>query len=102
MESKAVTIWGTAHQAVCDQQLYRAGGAPRSGTVRRGRLRRCLDSTTLLLIVLLVLGAGLRGFNLAARDPFIDEVNWINAAIEHVHNVAAYTDPQRMPVILHT
>jgi hypothetical protein len=54
------------------------------------------------VVLLLSIGTGLRVYNLLAFDPFIDEVNWVNAAVEHVYDTADYTNPAVMPAVLRT
>ena len=58
-----------------------------------GRARGWVCSNAFALVALATVGVALRVNNLEARDPFIDEVNWVNAAVEHFYNAADYTDP---------
>lgn len=59
-------------------------------------LRRWLRSDALVLLFCVVFGGGLRLYNLLALDPFIDEVTWINQAVEHVYDQTDFTT--NMPV----
>lgn len=54
---------------------------------------------SLVILVLIVWGGGLRLYNLLALDPFVDELMWVNQAEEYVNDTAHYLAHEHMPDI---